>query len=83
MMECDGAPSHMQGGVFLLRAYWQVGQVSCGRNTHVAASATVLWLCSADATFGELRDVYSFECRACGVWHIEEADALEGAVLAA
>jgi hypothetical protein len=39
--------------------------------------------------FGELRDVYSFECRACGVWHIEEAGALEdrrtdrGAVLAA
>jgi hypothetical protein len=28
--------------------------------------------------FGELRDVYSFECRACGVWHIEEADALDG-----
>jgi hypothetical protein len=38
--------------------------------------------------FGGLRDVYSFECRACGEWHIEEADALEGrpdrgAVLAA
>jgi hypothetical protein len=32
-MQCDGAPSHMQLGRFLLRAYWQVGQVSCGRNT--------------------------------------------------
>src|ERR1700758_5737875 len=28
--------------------------------------------------FGGLRDVYSFECQACGVWHFEEADALEG-----
>jgi hypothetical protein len=28
--------------------------------------------------FGELRDLYTFECRACGEWHIDEADALEG-----
>jgi len=28
--------------------------------------------------FGGLSDLYTFECRACGVWHIEEADALEG-----
>ena len=28
--------------------------------------------------FGELRDVYTFGCPACDVWHIEEADALEG-----
>ncbi len=37
--------------------------------------------------FGGL--VYTFECRACGVWHMEEVDAVEdpsadlGAVLAA
>jgi len=28
--------------------------------------------------FGALRDVYTFECRACGEWHIEEADILAG-----
>jgi hypothetical protein len=28
--------------------------------------------------FGGLSDLYTFECRACGVGHIEEADALEG-----
>jgi hypothetical protein len=23
-------------------------------------------------------DLYTFECRECGVWHIEEGDAVEG-----
>src|SRR5580704_5528863 len=26
--------------------------------------------------FGELPDVCTLECRACGVWHIEEGDAV-------
>jgi hypothetical protein len=24
-----------------------------------------------------LADLYTFECRACGVWHIEEGDAMD------
>jgi hypothetical protein len=28
--------------------------------------------------FGGLPDPYTFECRACGVWHIEQGDAAEG-----
>ena len=45
--------------------------------------ARPMQLARRTSRFGKLCDVYSFECRACGVWHIEEADALEGAVLAA
>ena len=40
--------------------------------------ARLMHLVRRTPRFGELRDVYTFECRACGVWHIEEADALEG-----
>jgi hypothetical protein len=29
------------------------------------------------ARFGGLPDLYTFECRACGVWHIEEGDAID------
>ena len=28
--------------------------------------------------FGGLPDVYTFECRTCGLWHIEEGDAAVG-----
>ena len=28
--------------------------------------------------FGRLPDLYTFECPACGEWHIDEADALDG-----
>jgi hypothetical protein len=33
MMECDGAPSHVQARPLFTEACWQVGHVLCGTNT--------------------------------------------------
>jgi hypothetical protein len=40
--------------------------------------ARPMQLARRTSRFGELCDVYTFECRACGEWHIEEADTLAG-----
>ncbi len=60
------------------------------RSPHCFGCARPMQLVRRTPRFGGLRDLYTFECRACGVWHIEEGDdAVEdrpaglGAVLAA
>jgi hypothetical protein len=51
---------------------------SAPRSPRCFGCARPMQLVRRTPRFGALRDVYTFECRACGVWHIEEADALEG-----
>jgi hypothetical protein len=40
---------------------------------HCPACAQVMRLARITSRFGDLPDLYSFECRACGVSHIEPA----------
>ena len=40
---------------------------------HRAACAQVMRLARMTSRFGDLPDLYTFECRACGVSHIEPA----------
>jgi len=43
------------------------------RPPHCLACAQVMRLARITSRFGDLPDLYSFECRACGVSHIEPA----------
>jgi hypothetical protein len=43
---------------------------------HRAACAQVMRLARTTSRFGDLPDLYIFECRACGVSHIEAANKL-------
>jgi hypothetical protein len=40
---------------------------------HCPACAQVMRLARVTSRFGDLPDLYTFECRACGVSHIEPA----------
>ena len=40
---------------------------------HCPACAQIMRLARITSRFGDLPDLYSFECRACGVSHIEPA----------
>src|ERR1700680_5153813 len=77
-MVCDSARSHVQGGLFLPRAYLQVGTCIM-RNKYANKSAPKpphpprcvgcarpMQLVRRTPRFGGLRDVYCFECRDWG-----------------
>jgi hypothetical protein len=40
---------------------------------HCPSCAQIMWLARIASRFGDLPDLYTFECRACGVTHIEAA----------
>jgi hypothetical protein len=40
--------------------------------------ARPMQLARRTSRFNGLRDVYTSECRPCGLWHIEDGDAVEG-----
>jgi hypothetical protein len=46
------------------------------RSPRCVGCARPMQLIRRTPRFGELPDLYTFECRACGEWHIEEGEAL-------
>jgi hypothetical protein len=70
------------------KTYWRVGYcVMWGKYVNNCAPkspprcfscARPMQLVRRTPRFGGLPDLCTFECRECGVWHIEEGDAAEG-----
>ena len=52
---------------------YELSNKNTPRRPHCPACAQVMRLARITSRFGDLPDLYTFECRACGVSHIEPA----------
>jgi hypothetical protein len=52
---------------------YEVSDKCAPASPHCPACAQVMRLARITSRFGDLPDLYTFECRACGVSHIEPA----------
>jgi hypothetical protein len=52
---------------------YELSNKNIPRRPHCPACAQVMRLARIISRFGDLPDLYTFECRACGVSHIETA----------
>jgi hypothetical protein len=52
---------------------YELSNKNTPRRPHCLACAQVMRLARITSRYGDLPDLYTFECRACGVSHIETA----------